>query len=366
MLDKGVLCSGLIAGKSNKHNISNLSALQVSCVAQHIAKAWCNVSARLPLPLTHTHVSMYVCMHTCAHDQVHTWQGREVVHMTNEARYKYLRHAAHSQGTAEEQMLNLGSTRPDPSSRPESTTPAADAVSNYEYSVHTTGSTLPHVASRAISPTSSHMHGSPVGDGHATSHHCTALPQDSPAPGECTEQDGGRQVAPVDEAIAEALHGPATGPEPGQVQQPSGQLGHVAVAVKAQEQAGVVKASRGVLQVPGPLHSPSGQQRAVGFTGSVRDGVDNAAQGVLQGSGGQQRGGPAVPPGETGVVNAAQGRERTEAARRGTRNSLLLSLHRVAVTDLPRFQDLPIESEPACLVLTGSRASSQSSARHKQ
>ena len=48
-------------------------------------------------------------------------------------------------------------------------------------------------------------------------------------------------------------------------------------------------------------------------------------------------------PSEAGVVNAAQGRERSEAARRGTRNSLLSSLHRVAIAELAEFQDLPID-----------------------
>ena len=52
-----------------------------------------------------------------------------------------------------------------------------------------------------------------------------------------------------------------------------------------------------------------------------------------------------LPPGsqqEAGVSSAAAGRERSEAARRGVRNRLLLSLHRVAVTELAEYQDLPL------------------------
>ena len=253
-------------------------------------------------------------------------------------------HAAYSQGTAEEQMLNLGSTSLDPPSQPESTTPAADAVSNCESSVRPTGSTSPFVASPAISAATPHMHDSAVKGGHTTSNHCAAVLQQSPAAADCAEvQVEGRQVPQKEEAKAEALHGTATGPEPGRLQQPSGRLGHVAAAVETQERAGAVNASGEVLQMPGPLQEPSGQRGVEGPTGSVGDEVVNAAQESMQGVRGQQRGGSAGTPGEGGVVNAAQGRERTEAARRGTRNSLLLSLHRVAVTDLPHFQDLPIE-----------------------
>ena len=51
-----------------------------------------------------------------------------------------------------------------------------------------------------------------------------------------------------------------------------------------------------------------------------------------------------IEPAQQGsrVSSAAQGRERSEAARRGARNSLLLSLHRVAVTELAEYQDLPL------------------------
>lgn len=41
------------------------------------------------------------------------------------------------------------------------------------------------------------------------------------------------------------------------------------------------------------------------------------------------------------------GRDRHEADRRSLRNSLLLSLHRVAVTELPQFEDLPLTPEIA-------------------
>ena len=278
-------------------------------------------------------------------------------------------------------MLNLGSSSPrssgpDPPSQPDSTIPAANAASKSEPLVLATGSTSPYLASpaipsatpsatpSAIPSVSPHLHHSPVVEQQTTSNHCTALLQESPIPEDCTDQVEGQQVPLVEEAEAEVLHGATTGPEPGRSQQPSGRLLHLAAAVEMQEQVGAVKASGGVLQVPGPLQEPPGQQRGEGPTGSVRHGVMNAAQGSsggsavgkggfvnaardsLQGSGVQQRGGSAAePPGERGVVNAAQGRERTEAARRGTRNNLLLSLHRVAVTDLPHFQDLPIEHQ---------------------
>lgn len=52
--------------------------------------------------------------------------------------------------------------------------------------------------------------------------------------------------------------------------------------------------------------------------------------------------GPAGAQHDGGVSSAAAGRERSEAARRGARNRLLLSLHRVAVTELAEYQDLPM------------------------
>ncbi len=51
---------------------------------------------------------------------------------------------------------------------------------------------------------------------------------------------------------------------------------------------------------------------------------------------------PAESQHEAGVSSAAAGRERSEAARRGVRNRLLLSLHRVVVTELAEYQDLPL------------------------
>ena len=42
------------------------------------------------------------------------------------------------------------------------------------------------------------------------------------------------------------------------------------------------------------------------------------------------------------VSGAAAGRESGEAVRRGARNALLLSLHRVGVTELAEYQDLPM------------------------
>ncbi len=54
---------------------------------------------------------------------------------------------------------------------------------------------------------------------------------------------------------------------------------------------------------------------------------------------------------EAGVSSAAAGRERSEAARRGTRNKLLLSLHRVAVTELAEYQDLPLAAGQCSLIL---------------
>lgn len=53
---------------------------------------------------------------------------------------------------------------------------------------------------------------------------------------------------------------------------------------------------------------------------------------------------PAGSQQEVGVSSAAAGRERSEAARRGVRNRLLLSLHRVAVTELAEYEDLPLNT----------------------
>ena len=52
-----------------------------------------------------------------------------------------------------------------------------------------------------------------------------------------------------------------------------------------------------------------------------------------------------------GVSSAAAGRERSEAARRGARNRLLLSLHRVAVTELAEYQDLPMGTGQSTMLL---------------
>ena len=59
----------------------------------------------------------------------------------------------------------------------------------------------------------------------------------------------------------------------------------------------------------------------------------------------QARAAPAESPRGAGVSSSGQRRERTEAVRRGTRNSLLLSLHRVAVKELAEFQDVPMADD---------------------
>ena len=41
-------------------------------------------------------------------------------------------------------------------------------------------------------------------------------------------------------------------------------------------------------------------------------------------------------------------KDRGEADRRNLRNTLLLSLHRVAITELPQFEDLPFTPELPC------------------
>ena len=55
---------------------------------------------------------------------------------------------------------------------------------------------------------------------------------------------------------------------------------------------------------------------------------------------------PLLAAGTAGGPNV---RDRGEADRRSLRNSLLLSLHRVAVTELPQFEDLPLtpDTSPA-------------------
>ena len=78
---------------------------------------------------------------------------------------------------------------------------------------------------------------------------------------------------------------------------------------------------------------PAGLQHGAGA------GAPTAASGQEQGA---QSDPPEASQQEAGGSSAATGRESNEAARRGARNSLLLSLHRVAVTDLAEFQDLPM------------------------
>lgn len=46
-----------------------------------------------------------------------------------------------------------------------------------------------------------------------------------------------------------------------------------------------------------------------------------------------------------GLASGPSGRDRHEADRRSLRNSLLLSLHRVAVAELPQFEDLPLMAD---------------------
>lgn len=190
-------------------------------------------------------------------------------------------------------------------------------------------------------PASPAQHAAPL-HGQPASSAQHAAPLHESKRGQLTEQVEGKQLLQLEQA--EAVH--STISRPGLLHQPCGQLGHVADAVEMPEQGGAVAASLEVLQVPGPLGEASEFQRGEGCSVSPRKGVASAAPGSLQGVGGQQGGGPpAGSPGGGRVGNAAQGREHREAARRGTRNSLLLSLHRVAVSDLPQFQDLPIEDQ---------------------
>ena len=189
------------------------------------------------------------------------------------------------------------------------------------------------------------QHAAPLDESQHASPAQHAAPLDESQRGQLPEQVEGRQVLHLEQVEAAALHSTIPGAQPGLLHQPSGQLGHVAAAVDLPEQGGAVPASGEVLQVPGPLGEASQQQTGEGPAVSPRKGVAHAAPGSLQEAGGQQRGGPPAgsPGGGSRLVNAAQGRERTEAARRSTRNSLLLSLHRVAVSALPQFQDLPID-----------------------
>lgn len=250
------------------------------------------------------------------------------------------------QGTAEEQMLSLNATTPAPSVQPDSPMPAATAIKP-EPAAGTAAGSLVCQASPATTSGVTDLHPSPVVKQPAsTAQH--AAPQHESQRGQLSVQVDGKQLLQLEQAQAqaEALNSTVQGPQPGLLQQPSGQLGHVAADGEMPEQGGAVSASGEVLQVPGPLGEASKQQRGEGCAVSPRKGVATAAPGSLQGVGGQQtRGSPAGSPGGGRVVNAAQGRERTEAARRGTRNSLLLSLHRVAVSDLPQYQDVPIEDQ---------------------
>ena len=220
-------------------------------------------------------------------------------------------------------MLNLDSTDPGAHVSPPIPEPMAP-----------TPIILPAVASPAISPAISHMPQSTVVER-------PAAPMQVSMPEEAIDQ---RMVSRQISHEAQALQATSPIPKSGLLQRPCDQI---ATAGDLQKQAGAVIAAGEAPQGSGPPGGFSGGSSA----GSPLEGGEvNAAQGSPGGSPrgflGQQRGGPSAgSPGSGGVVNAAQGRERTEAARRGTRNSLLLSLHRVALTDLPEFQDLPIEDQ---------------------
>lgn len=197
----------------------------------------------------------------------------------------------------------------------------------------------------AASPTSHapilHMHSSSVEQTHASPDHLAAPLQDSQTAERSQQIKGGRtsqEPEMLQDALPELqpaglLQGPLQGPllVPGLEAGPSeGLPDHAATAVGVQQWAGPVSAAGGASQASGSPGECLTQNTGGSPPRPLREGGVSPIE---------------SPGGVGGVVNAAQGRERTEAARRGTRNSLLLSLHRVAVADLPAFQDLPIEQQ---------------------
>ena len=195
------------------------------------------------------------------------------------------------------------------------------------------------------------MHSSRAEVAHASPGHPAALMQESIADspesdplqelksgerpeemeGKRTPQDPDMQQNAQPEPLPSGpLQGPLLVQEPGPLR---GLSDHALTTVGLHQQAEPVSVAGVASQASGPTEECLTQQQGGASSRPLREG----------GVGGRSL--ARSPGGVGGVVNAAQGRERTEAARRGTRNSLLLSLHRVAVTDLPEFQDLPIEEQ---------------------
>lgn len=227
-------------------------------------------------------------------------------------------------GTAEEHMLNLDSISPP--SDASAITPGAATI-------------LPCAASPASNMPILHTHSSSVEEMRASPDHLAAPLQESQT-GERLQRMGGRRTLQEPEIVQGALPevqpaGPVQGPLQGALLLPEagpsqGLPDYAVSAVGLHQQAGLVSAAGGAPQGSGSPGACLSQKKGGSPPRALRvAGVSPAGS----------------PGGVGGVVNAAQGRERTEAARRGTRNSLLLSLHRVAVTDLPAFQDVPIEEQ---------------------
>lgn len=219
-----------------------------------------------------------------------------------------------SQGTAEEYMLNLDCISPDASA----VTPGAAGI-------------LPHAASPTSIVPILYTPSSTEVEGRASPDHLAA-PMQGSGFGERLEQMEGRQVPQEPGMLQDAmLVSQAAGPLPVPETRPLQGLSEAtATAASLQQQTGPVSAGEAqrASEVQGLFQQKGGSPSSSPGPGRL---------GVVSPAG--------TPGGAGGVVNAAQGRERTEAAKRGTRNSLLLSLHRVAVTDLPEFQDLPIDEQ---------------------
>ena len=223
------------------------------------------------------------------------------------------------QGTAEEQMLHHAThPSPDASATPQSGV-SLNTGAEIEVQAPTTLHPRPH-ASLEVSP----------GPRCVT---VSIAAQSKLNPDESTsvqaQADSSTAVAgwpDADHASAELQHEIAVSDEAWG--QETGLSLHL--AADSQHEAGASSITAGRERVPS-LESPAGSQQEAGAS-SVTAGRERVPS--LNSPAGSQQ--------EAGVSSAAAGRERSEAARRGVRNRLLLSLHRVAVTELAEYQDLPL------------------------
>ena len=248
------------------------------------------------------------------------------------------------QGTAEEQMLHHAAhPSPDASATPQSGV-SLNTGAEIEVEAPTILHPRPH-ASLEVSPGPRCVRVSIAAQSKLNPDESTSVQAQA---GSSTAV-AGRPDA--DHASAELQHEIAVSDEAWG--QETGSILHL--AADSQHEAGASSVTAGRERVPS-LESPAGSQQEAGAS-SVTAGRERVPSlnppagsqqeaGVASAAAGRERvrslNSPAGSQQEAGVSSAAAGRERSEAARRGVRNRLLLSLHRVAVTELAEYQDLPL------------------------